>query len=398
MVNLNNVAGVMVILFLFVGACTPANNNPVTITDNDQAAESLVASTDTPKPIFTATPLPTSTSTATTTPSPSPSATVSPTPTPTATPKPALQQLTRNGCCVQPFFSSDNQQVLFIDKPSPAAPTGIYGVNVDGSSISPTLVSDRVGFRSPDRTIVATIEGDNVNLINEDTGESWLVDTSGNWPRFSPNGQQILWTATDREGPYDRRQSDIWLVNLDGRNPELQLSVVGGGFAGWLPDSQNILIVTRDNPAEEARTLSVYNLESGQRSHLVTERRIRGIEISPEGSWIAYFLTFAQEPANNGIWVISSDGQTRRKLDPPGFGAYHWQNDNTLLFIPIRTSVQDSMQLWAIDVLTQQNQLLVDPNSLKFSISNGDWDVSPNGQHVVFVSSADQNIWQIQLP
>ncbi len=119
---------------------------------------------------------------------------------------------------------------------------------------------------------------------------------------------------------------------------------------------------------------------------------------SPGGSWIAYFLTFAQEPTNNGIWVISSDGQIRKKLDPPGFGAYRWQDDDTLLFIPLRASAQDSMQLWAIDVPSQQNRLLIDPNVLKFSISNGDWDVSPNGKHVVFVSSADQNIWQIQLP
>ncbi len=398
MARLYKIAKGMAILLFFAIACTSANNSPVTVADNGQVVESLVAPTDTPEPTATLTPGSTSTATPLPSPSSTPLPTVSPTPTSTATPTPALQQLTQNGCCVQPFFSPDSQQVLFIDRPGSEAPTGIYGVNVDGPLALPTLVSNIVGFRGPNGTIVATIAGDKVNFINEATGESWVVDTGGNWPRFSPNGQQILWTATDREGPYDRRQSDIWLADLAGSSPELQLSTVGGGFVDWLPDGQNILIVTRDNLAEEARTLSVYNLEDGQRSDLVTERRIRGIEISPKGSWIAYFLTFAQEPTKNGIWVVSSDGLTRKKLDPPGFGTYRWQNDDTLLFIPMRSSAQDSMQLWAIDVLTQQNQLLTNPNSLKFSISNGDWEVSPNGQHVVFVSSTDQNIWHIQLP
>ena len=337
-------------------------------------------------PTQTATPLPTATATPTLTPSPSP------------TPTPALRQLTTGDCCVQPFFSPDSTQVLFIDKPTPNAPSGIYGVDINSPPGEPVLINDVIGFRSPDRNIVATIEGDVAHFTNEATGQTWRVNTGGNRPRFSPDGEQILWSASDREGPYDRRQTDIWLANLDGSNPQRLVSVTGGGFAGWLPDGRHFLLISRDNPDEEAQTLSKYNIGTGQRTNLVTEKRLRGVEISPGGGWLAYFLTFTGEPDRSGVWVISSNGAAQYKLDVPGFGAYRWRDDNTLLYIPMRASARKSMQLWAVDVPANQSRPLTDPAQLTFSISNGDWGVSPDGQHIVFVNSTDQNIWLITLP
>jgi len=363
--------------------------NPTAVTQLETAMpthNTPVAPTATPTPANTATPLPSSTPSATPSPSPSP------------TPRPQLRQLASGGCCVQPFFSPDSRQVLFIDKPGPNAPTGIYGLDLAKPQATPVLVNETIGFRSADRTIVATIEGDLVRFENERSGQSWTVDTGGNWPRFGPDGSKILWEARDREGPYDRRRSDIWLADLDGSNPQRLLSVTGGGFSGWLPDGEHILLLDRQDPTQEERTLVLYNLVSKQRTNLVTERRLRGIDISSGGSWIAYFLTFADEPDKNGIWVVSSDGSTRKKLDTPGFGAYRWRNDNTLLYIPMRGNPAESMRLWSIDVATGQNRPLTDPAAVSFSISNGDWDVSPDGQHVVFVNSADQNIWLISLP
>jgi Tol biopolymer transport system component len=299
---------------------------------------------------------------------------------------------------VQPFFSPDSQYVLFVDKPAPDAPAGVYGVALADPQAQPILVNETIGFRSPDRTIVATIEGNLVRFMDETNGRSWTMDTAGNWPRYSPDGNQILWTASDREGPYDRRQSDIWLADLDGGNPGLLVSTTGGGFAGWLPDSQHILLIDRDNPDEEERTLKIYNLTNDRATSLVREKRLRGLEISPNGSWIAYFLSFAEEPEMNGLWVVSSNGLTRQQVNVPGFGAYRWRDDSTLLYIPMRNSSTESMQLWTVDIATNQSTPLTDPAALSFSISNGDWEVSPDGRHLVFVNSIDQNIWLITLP
>lgn len=336
--------------------------------------------------------------TPTLTPSPQPPATSTPIPSPTPTPAPALRQLTAGGCCVQPTFSPDSRQVLFIDKPSPDAAVGVYGVNIANPQPAPVLISPAIGFWNFDRTIVAVPEGNLARFTHQVTGQSWTVNTGGNWPSFSPDSSQIIWVATDREGPYDRRQSDVWLANLDGSNARIILSIYGGGLTGWFPDSQRILLTGRDDPNEEKQTLFVYDLVNERRTNLFSHKRLRGGEISTGGSWIAFFISFADEPTENGLWLVSAAGTTQQQLDIPRFGAYAWRNDDTLLYIPMRAPDETSMQLWAINAPSGQFQPLTDPTTLSFSISNGDWEISPDGRQVVFVNSADQNIWLITLP
>jgi Tol biopolymer transport system component len=311
---------------------------------------------------------------------------------------PELRQLTRNGCCVQPAFSPDNRQVLFIDQPEAGAPSGIYGVTLADPRPTPTLVDEVIGFRSDDRTIVAVPRGDLTYFTNETTGQSWTIDTNGNWPRISPDNQRVLWVATDTEGPYDQRQSDIWLADLDGANPRLLFSTYGGGFTGWFPDSQRLLFTGRNYPGDEQQILFMYDLETNRRTDLFSHKRLRGGELSPGGSWVSVFITFADDPQDNGLWLIRTDGSEQRRLELPHFGAYRWRDDETLLFIPMRAPAETSMQFWTIDAATGQWQPLTDPAALPFSLSNGDWDVSPDGRSVVFVNSADQNLWLISLP
>lgn len=259
-------------------------------------------------------------------------------------------------------------------------------------------MSELIGFRNPDRSIVAAPEGNLIRFTRETTGESWTVDTGGNFPRFSPDSEQIIWTASDQEGPYDRRQTDIWLANLDGSQAELRLSLYGGGFAGWFPDGKRVLLIGRDDPAEEKVTMFVYDLNTGARTELYRQKRLRRVEISPQVGWIVFYITFADTPEENGIWLSSPDGTELRQLDVPGFGAYRWRDAETLLYIPLRSSADESMRLWSINAATGKSMPLTDPASLQFSIANGDWTVSPDGRHVVFVNSVDQNIWAITLP
>jgi len=288
--------------------------------------------------------------------------------------------------------------VLFLDKPTAKAPVGIYGINLAVPDAAPVLVNKIIGFSSPNPVISATLTDNQVYFTNKETNQRWAIDTAGNWPNFSPDGRQMVWLVTDREGPYDRRRSDLWLAALDGSQPRQVLSLYGGGLAGWFSDGQRLLLLGRDKPNDEEVTLFVYNLNSGQRLNLISHKRLRGVEVSPQGSWILYLITFADNPTDNGLWVMRSDGSAPRQLNLPGFGAYRWRNDNTLLYIPMRPVAADSMQLWAVDVATGQSRPLTHPASLSFSIANGDWDVSPDGNQVVFVSSADQNIWLITLP
>ena len=395
-----NITGLIVMLLL-VGITACADTAASTAPQATNTAQPTA--TNTPSPLPTDTPSPTNTPTTTSTSTP----TAVPTSTPTATtipsasptPEPVLVQLTEGGCCVQPSFSPDGEQVVFIDKPSESDPVGIYGVNLaDTLPATPQLVSEIVGFRSPDFNIVATIDADFAQFTNEATGESWQVDTGGNWPRYAPDASQVLWTATDREGPYDQRRSDIWLAELDGSNPQRLLSLYGGGYQNWLPDGNRVLLVGRDQPSSEQQNLIIYDIANDRRINLVSHKRLRGIEMSPGGEWIAFFVDFADEPENRGLWVVNSDGTEKKKLDIPGFGGYGWRDDNMLLLIPMRQTSTESMRLWAIDVTKNQTIPLTDPQTYNFSISNGDWEVSPDGKQVIFVNSTDQNIWLMDLP
>jgi Tol biopolymer transport system component len=68
--------------------------------------------------------------------------------------------------------------------------------------------------------------------------------TSVKFPRFSPDGQRLLYSAYD----YSRHSSDIWVVNADGTGHK---RVVGGAAQDtrptWSPDGQTIAYASNVN-------------------------------------------------------------------------------------------------------------------------------------------------------
>jgi Tol biopolymer transport system component len=128
----------------------------------------------------------------------------------------------------------------------------------------------------------------------------------------------------------------------------------------------------------------------------VTAERISGVGISPGGSWAAYYISFNSDDERNGIWVQHTDGSGARKLDM--WGAYQWRDDSHLLVIPARNSSDQAFDIWEVDAATGEKRKLTDAAMTPLDVLNGDWRVSPDGRHVVFVNSADRNLWLLQLP
>ena len=64
--------------------------------------------------------------------------------------------------------------------------------------------------------------------------------------------------------------------------------------------------------------------------------------------------------------------------------------------IPFRPEAV-SHEFWEMDINTGETRRLTDPDVIPFKIANGDWAVSPDGRHVVFVESRDRNIWLLTL-
>ncbi len=316
-----------------------------------------------------------------------------PAPTITPTPTPELRQLTSGGCCVLPSWSPDSQQVLFIDRPVQGE-AGVYAVEIDRPQ--EPQAAGPVGIYSPDRSLVAYPIDVRTIVENVNSGDRWVIPNNGQALEFSPDSRRVAWEIEAISGPYDERQTDIFMANYDGTDAVKVARVYGGGLVGWLPRGLNMVFLGRPALNARERTLTVLDLRTNEAIDLVTAERISGVGISPGGAWVSYFISFNEDDERNGIWVQRTDGSGARKLDM--WGAYQWRDDSRLLVIPARTSSDQAFEIWEVDAATGEKQKLADAAVTPLSILNGDWRVSPDGKYVVFVNSADRNLWLLKLP
>lgn len=371
-------ASILLIVCALLSACSGRPvGQPVRLTlpaTSTRAASAPIANAPTLAPTFTAVP------------------TATPAPTPIPTPAPTLRRLTEPGCCTQPAWLPNGRQVVFVDKPTADAPAGFYVVDVMQDS-APTLLTDWMVTYSPDFLAAAYPEGDVTVIERLDSGQRWRVDTQDNPPALSPDKTRIVWQDTAESGPYNARQTDVWLAELGGdENPpgERVLSMYGGGLAAWFPDSQRVLISARPSLTIEQRALAVFSFEDRSAVELARAERISGITLSPGGTWAAFFVSFAEDDGENGIWVVRTDGALRRKLDV--FGSYQWRDDGRLLVIPMEPGAASDV-VWQVNAADGAATRLTDPAITPFKIAGGDWRVSPDGKQMVFVNAQDKALW-----
>lgn len=398
--------------------------SPSVVSDNPEGsaleAPQLPLPTETPKPEPSPTRAP---ATPTATPAPSPTPTATPISSPTPTPTPALRRLTTGECCTQPFWSPDSQQVLFIDKPGPDLPLGIWGVDVSQVEPTPGLITERIAFYSADLAFRLEVGQDSVvverlpiplastgsisgttrlaatNPLTETEllpGTRWEVATGGQPVTISPGRSRIAWQASDDDLPVERRITQVWVAKLDGSAPEMVASLPRGGFSGWVSDDV-LLLSGRDSLQSQEQTLFTLSLADGSQRELARGERLRGGLVSPGGRWLAYFSAQDPDTAQNGVWLVSTDGSQGHKLERDLFGAYQWRDGHRLLVIPFQPEAV-SHEIWEFDADTGQARRLTDPEAAPFKIANGDWAVSPDGHYVAFVESRDRNIWLLALP
>ena len=360
---------------------TPSPNHPTTEPPNSlssQPTQSLI----TPSPNFT--------------PTPAPTPTIVPTLPATSTPTATLKQLTTGGCCVQPFWSPDSKQVLFIDKPDAKSPVGIYAVDVDAPN-TPKLWREQIAFYTNDLQYAETFADPYTLIERVSDGKRWKVQTGGRVVSLSPDRTRGVWSESPNTFPIENRVTNIMLVTLaaDGKSSTRVLTtVLRGGAAGWL-DDQQLLMTGRLSRTSNVVTLFVYSLADGSKQELVQSERLRGTSLSRGGAWLAYTIAFDKDAAQDGLWLVRTDGTSRKKMD--FFGAFQWRDHQRLVYIPLQPGATSNI-LYEYDAETNSMRQLTDPQTASFKIANGDWAISPDGNKVVFVNADDQNLWLIDLP
>jgi hypothetical protein len=187
----------------------------------------------------------------------------------------------------------------------------------------------------------------------------------------------------------------VWVSNFDGTEPGSVVRLLRGGFAGWITD-EVLLLSGRESFDSRETVLYTYSLVDGSTVELVRADRPRGVQLSPDRRWMAYFISLSDEPAENGVWLQRTDNGERRQLGLDLFGSYAWRDARHLIIVPFLPDAEYH-ELWQVDVETGEARRLTDPAVTPFKIANADWQVSPDGRRVVFVESRDDNIWVLRL-
>jgi len=278
---------------------------------------------------------------------------------------------------------------------------GIWGVDVNRPDPTPELVTGRIAFYTADLAFLVELSQDTTVIerladpLTGPGGARWTVPADGRPVSISPGRKRIAWQVSDDDLPFERRTTRVWVANLDGTDAQLAATLPRGGFGGWISDDVSLLS-GRESLESREYLLYAFSLTSGRTTELVRAERLRGGLLSPDGAWLAYYVALDKDPTQNGLWLMRTDGSTRRQLDRDLFGAYQWRDADRLLIIPFRPKAV-SHELWELDVNMGETRRLTDPNVTPFKTANGDWAVSPDGQHVAFVESRDRNIWLLTL-
>lgn len=309
---------------------------------------------------------------------------------------PMKRQLTDAGCCTEAFWSADGQEIRFIDKPSNDSFVGVYGVPITGGSAE--LITTDIGFPQVNgRYLVLPNNNDRIEIVEVDAEQSFIVNTDATRISISPGFQRIAWARSPAvSANFDTRPTTIIVANADGSNQTDVVTLVGGGFGGWI-DDDTILVAGTTVANQTTSGLYSFSLTTGELILLEEGLRIRTVDVAPGGDWIFYTVTLSggEAGAEDGLWVVSRDGQTRYKLDV--FGSAKWRNSRYLVIVPLELNVA-SHRMLQFDTQTGQLTDLLTPDMVQFKISQGDWSVSPLGSHFVYLSSPDSALWVVDLP
>lgn len=331
-------------------------------------------------------------------PRPTAAPTLTPSPVPSPTPVPAqLVRLLDGGCCASPGWYSDSQTVLFIDKPAADAPVGLYKVDINAPQES-ELWSERIAFYTREFDYAQIPEQAGTRIIRVSDGKELRVRNGGRQVSFSPDRTRVVWTETRETFPIENRVSNIMLapVDFDGAGvgeAKRVTQVLRGGVSGWLDDNRLLMNGRLSRDTEESTTL-VYDLTSGEQTVVFTAERSRLTSVSRDGSWIAYVIVNDKDATRNGLWVSHTDGTSLKKVDL--FGAAQWRDGARLIIAPFEMNAP-THAFYEYNAETGETRRLT-PASQPFKIASGDWSVSPDGNKIVFVNAADNNLWLWKLP
>ena len=174
-------------------------------------------------------------------------------------------------------------------------------------------------------------------------------------PRFSPNGQSIVFVS-DRDGG-----SNLWLIDADGSNPRAITADRLATFSSpeWTPDGEFVVASRHDDlKIDGAHALRLYHRGGGKGIELVDRQRgALGAAASPDGRWIYFSRTSGLERSTierydrreGSVQPVVADGiAVRPAISPDGrllAYARHTDNDTHIVIRNLSTGAERRLAL-----------------------------------------------------
>jgi hypothetical protein len=201
----------------------------------------------------------------------------------------------------------------------------------------------------------------------------------------------VAWTVSGQSPRFDTVQTTVFVANLTFE-PKFRLSntramavLYGGGLSGWLGE-EALLLNGKQKAATRDRDLMQLDLKTKNLKTFSSALNFRGLSVY--GQNVLYYVAFDSQ-ARNGLFSLNTRTGQKQKL--PWFGSYRFRDASRVVFIPMQSSQTHVLFEW--DLRTGKQRKLAD---LQSKVAGDDWQISPNGSSVVFVSGSRLNV--VDLP
>ena len=305
-----------------------------------------------------------------------------------------LRKLTRAGCCTRPWWTPDSQAVRYLDMPLNADQeiADVFQVTLGGGSAT-RIDAAPPAIVAPNGKHEVRVIGNTMTLIELATDKRTGLFTRGAYPRFSPNSTKLLWhirPADDIPGEI-APLTEIWVADVTTGEATL-MRTQNGGAVRWLDEDR--LLVSEIKDYSQDVSLSILTIATKDVQPLIETSFMRALTVSPGGKYLMYALYFQDSPDQDGVFLLeTTPGATPKRLS--FFGGWRWRDSNSVIYIPYN---EPSMSLVLYDITTDREVPLQMPKFDAFSIAQADWEIAPDGQHIVYVEGRDHAIWVIDLP
>jgi len=304
-----------------------------------------------------------------------------------------LRTVGYDNCCWQRWWHPTNPDIFYVIDGQPNQRASVFEWSASTGTMTSLTSEAPPAVTSPDSTYQIFNNGAQTVIRRlSDAGEVAII-TQGMTPAVSADNSKLVWTV--RGGSSIPGQSappsSVWISNLEGTNAQ-QIVSEPGASAIWL-DADRLLISV---PGERRLvTYSVFNTRDSTRFELGTWRNLRGMSVAPGGRRLMFMLTWQEDAAINGIWTMETvSGAVPQQL--PWFGGWRWRDAESVYYLPLDVnSAYHTLGYYHLS--TGENRILITPETLPFTIMNGDWDVSIDGQHILFMNAADRNMALLSL-